>query len=89
VGGKLFGRLTGQSLDDIVKGLSSKPATLGATFASQLPEEMVSQIAEWLARELSGQDEIARNAVTGVFREESFISNPIHTAFATMPTYVE
>jgi len=50
---------------------------------------MVSQIAEWLARELSGQDEIARNAVTGVFREESFISSPIHTAFATMPTYVE
>jgi RHS repeat-associated protein len=89
-GGKLFIKLTGEKFDDIIKGLSSKPAILGATIASQFPEEMVSQIAEWLARKISGQDVIDRYVATGVFREDSFISGQIRTAFtAVMPTYVD
>jgi len=77
--GRLFSKLTGQSYDDIMKGVASGSSRLsrygsavGAAIVSQLPEEMASQMIEWLFGRFAGLEKALEDGVSiAMFPRES------------------
>ena len=89
--GGMAGAGAGKAVGKLSVTLTSRaPASAGAALASQLPEEMISQVVEWFARSVSGlEDALARYTAIGVFPEGFLTAQSTIIGTTTISTFTK